>query len=191
MRRALAWAIAVPVAAAATVAAHALDYRLVVPDAGARRALLAATGHAYGEWTTVALSIAGAAALVLAGDALAGRRRGPAPSARAFLLVPPLAFVLQEHAERIPHDGTIPWGAILEPTFLPGLLLTVPFGAAAFVAARLLLRVARALARVVAPPPRALGVLAPAVPALDLELPRLSVLATRAPTRGPPAARRA
>ncbi len=38
---------AVPLTAAATVAAHALDYRLVVPNADARRALLAATGHDY------------------------------------------------------------------------------------------------------------------------------------------------
>ncbi len=73
----------------------------------------------------------------------------------AFGLVPPAGFALQELLELSLHTGTFGWRAILAPTFLPGLLLQLPFGLAAYVAARLLLRAAEHVGRAFAPSLRA------------------------------------
>ena len=77
-------------------------------------------------------------------------RRADRPSLWAFGLVAPALFTCQEHIERLAHDGTVPWLAG-EPTFLAGLALQLPFALAAYLVARLLLRVARSIARVLAP----------------------------------------
>ena len=64
-----------------------------------------------------------------------------------FAVLPPLAFALQEHLERLLHAGAVPWTAVLEPTFLPGFLLQLPFALLAFAVARALLGAAVLLAR--------------------------------------------
>ena len=56
--------------------------------------------------------------------------------------MPPLAFVFQEFLERWLAGGSFPWWMVLQPTFRIGLLLQLPFGLVAYLAARLLLRVA-------------------------------------------------
>jgi len=117
------------------------------------------------------------------------REHAPRPAAWPFLVVAPLTFTVQEHLERFAHDGAIPWTAVAEPTFLPGLLLTIPFGAAAYFATRLLLRVARALFVATAPPQARPVALVPLPRPRDPQLPRRSVLASSAATRGPPALR--
>jgi hypothetical protein len=115
---------------------------------------LFATGHAYLSWLPVVLAGAGAAAVVslavTALDAARGRRARHAP-AWAFGLVPPAGFAIQELIELSLHTGTLGWRAILAPTFLPGLLLQLPFGLVAYVAARLLLRAAEHVGRSLAP----------------------------------------
>jgi hypothetical protein len=135
-------------------AAHAFAYSLVYPQADTRALKLFATGHAYLSWLPVVFAGAGAAAAVslavTAFDAARGRRARHAP-AWAFGLIPPAGFVLQELLELSLHTGTFGWRAILAPTFLPGLLLQLPFGLAAYVAARLLLRVAEHVGRTLAP----------------------------------------
>jgi hypothetical protein len=70
----------------------------------------------------------------------------------AFALLPPLAFALQELLELSLHTGSIAWQACVEPTFLPGLALQLPFALLAYVAARLLLRAAVRLGRALARP---------------------------------------
>ncbi|MDP9292915.1 MAG: hypothetical protein M3O90_00595 [Actinomycetota bacterium] len=154
MRRGAAWGLALPLALVGSQAAHGLAYTLVYPQAGTRALTLFATGHDYLSWLPVVFAGAGAAAAVslavTALDAARGRRARHAP-AWAFGLVPPAGFVLQELLELSLHTGTFGWRAILAPTFLPGLLLQLPFALAAYVAARLLFRAAEHVGRAFAP----------------------------------------
>jgi hypothetical protein len=184
MRHAVAWLLALPLVLAATSAAHALDYRLVVPNAGARATLLAATGHGAGDWLPLLL----ATSISLTIIALATSGTG-APRIGPFLAAPSLVFVLQEHLERLLHDGSFPWHLVTDPTFAPGLALTIPFGFAAYFAARAILYAARAAAQVLEPIrfssfTEALP-LAPASATVLL----VPVLASQRATRGPPAVR--
>jgi hypothetical protein len=176
--------------AGATISAHALDYRLMVPNADARAALLSATGHNYGAWLPLLLALLIATALVaLAGGAAELRARAPRPAVAPFLVLPSLAFVLQEHLERLLHDGAFPWHVVTDPTFAPGLALTLPFGFAAYFAARAVLHVARAVALVFEPARfTQLFVSAIAAPR-PVALVRARVLSSRHATRGPPAGR--
>jgi hypothetical protein len=187
MRRSLAWAVAVPMMLCGTWAAHAVDYRMAVPNPEARATLLAATGHGYDEWLSLVLAISIACLLIAlvrsADDLRAGSTR---PSAWPFLLLPPLTFAAQEHLERLFHDGSFPWHAAAEPTFARGVALTVPFGFVAFVAARLILRVARAVACALAPARAVLlGLRPPALPRAAAPA-RVRVASSAHPTRGPP-----
>src|SRR5262249_7294708 len=144
-------------------------------------------GHA--GYAVLFLGILLATALVAAGARLLfGRRRGRELSPWLFFVLPPLAFALQELSERVLRAEAFPFHAALEPRFLLGLLLQLPFGLLALLLARLLLRVvarlARALAR--ARTPR-LAELASWSPRQALDLPRIPGLALGHPQRGPPA----
>jgi hypothetical protein len=59
-----------------------------------------------------------------------------------FALLAPAAFVVQEHLETLLHTGAAPFGTALQPTFLPGLLLQIPFALAGYAIARALVRLA-------------------------------------------------
>jgi hypothetical protein len=188
MRRRLTWLVAVPLTLAGSQAAHALAYRIVFPQSSLRLHVLAATGHGYLARLPLVLALAGAAGLVGLAAAVADAARGrrvhdlPAP---AFAVLPPLAFALQEVLELSLHTGTLGWRAVLAPTFLPGLALQLPFALAAYAAARLLLRAAVRLGRLLAARPRLVAFAPP--------LPRDAVaghgFAGRAcSTRGPPLA---
>jgi hypothetical protein len=188
MRRGAAWGLALPLALVGSQAAHAFAYSLVYPQADTRALKLLATGHAYLSWLPVVFAGAGAAAVVslavTAFDAARGRRARHAP-AWAFGLIPPAGFVLQELLELSLHTGTFGWRAILAPTFLPGLLLQLPFGLAAYVAARLLLRVAEHVGRTLAPSPGAteyVQLVLVAVPAMLL----VRIVAASRNSRAPP-----
>jgi hypothetical protein len=146
MRRGLAWGVAIPLMLAGSQAAHVLAYRWVYPEAHVRaRTLL-----------PLVLGIAGAAVLVSlavsALDAARGRSARGLP-ALAFGILPPLAFLFQEVLELSLHSGTFAWHAVAAPTFVPGLLLQLPFTLAAYVMARLLLRAATHIGRAFAAPP--------------------------------------
>jgi hypothetical protein len=106
-----------------------------------------------------------------------------------FAALPLLAFALQEHLEALFTQGTIV-GVPLEPTFMLGLALQLPFAAVAYLVARLLLRTAERVGRAL----RAGG--APAGPAvvrpfrswfaLELWPHRVPALAGGHAERGPP-----
>jgi hypothetical protein len=151
MRRGLTWALTLPLVLLGTQAAHALAYDLVYPQAHAR--ILLATGHGYLTWLPIALALAGAIALAALGvaavDAARGRPERALP-AWAFALLPPATFVIQEVLELSLHTGTFSAHALLAPTFLPGLALQLPLALGAYVAARLLLKTAERLGRVLA-----------------------------------------
>jgi hypothetical protein len=52
-----------------------------------------------------------------------------------------------ERAEGVAHDAAVPWRELVEPTFVAGLLLQLPFAAAGYLIARLLLRGSDAVRR--------------------------------------------
>ena len=190
MRRSLAWLVALPLMLAGSQAAHVLAYRWVYPDAGVRLSALVRTGHGYMSLLPFVLGVAAALTLVslalTAADAARGRSARALP-AWAFALLPPLGFVLQEHLERWLYSGVLPWHEFASPTFLPGLVLQLPFAALAYLFARLLLRSAVRVGRALAAPRRRrllpLPLAAPAVPLLSL---RPALLASGPATRGPP-----
>jgi hypothetical protein len=157
MRRRLAWLVALPAMLTGSQLAHALAYRWVYPQAHVRVLHLAATGHGYLTWLPLAFGVAGsvaAVALVAAGlDAARGRPIRDVP-AFAFALLPPLAFALQEFLELSLHLGRPGWQFAAAPTFVPGLLLQLPFAVLAYLAARALLRAAEIVGRALASPRR-------------------------------------
>jgi len=194
MRRALAWLLALPLMVGGSQAAHVLAYRWVYPSSGVRLHALVVTGHGYMSRLPVVLAAAAAVALVslavAAADAACGRSVRALP-AWAFALLPPAAFVLQEILERSIHTGTFFWQAVETPTFLPGLLLQLPFAAAAYAAARLLLRTATAVGRRIGVPRRLaapLGTAARTLRPLGVAALRPAPLATAAAGRAPPLA---
>lgn len=158
MRRRLTWLVAVPLTLAGSQAAHALAYRLVFPQSTLRLHVLALTGHGYLSRLPVALAFAGSLGLVglaaAAVDTARGRPVRDLPAA-AFAVLPPLVFVLQELLELSLRTGSFGWRAVLAPTFLPGLGLQLPFALLAYLVARLLLRAAVRLGRLLARAPRA------------------------------------
>jgi hypothetical protein len=166
--------------------AHGLAYRIVVPDAAERRHLLEETGHAYLD-TAPLLSLV--ITLVVLGIGCSLFRRAGFHTPWAFALLPPGAFVVQEHLERLLHDGQLPVTAALDPTFAVGLLLQLPFALAALLIARGLTAFADALTnrrrrggrRVVPRPPGPRG------PVAAAPLPRIGLLALGHGQRAPPA----
>lgn len=189
-RRRFAWIASLGLTAAAGVVAHTVAYRLAAPS-GHHQHFLERTGHGYLAHWRLCLAVCLAVVLVaLAAYAAEGfrRRRRAMPPVWLFGLLPPLGFAVQEHLERLLHAGSFPFAAVVEPVFLVGLVLQLPFALAAFLAARLLLTVADALAgrwRRRA----SVALSAPALPwrpAVAVETPRVGVLALGHGQRAPP-----
>jgi hypothetical protein len=182
-------ALVVPIAVVGILLAHAVGYRLVAPDSGERQALLAQTGHGYlaHAWlaalAVLALALGIELVLGLVHRPLATRIR-----CWPFLLLPPSAYLLQEHCERL-LAGTTVGSTLAEPAVLAGLGLQVPFALATWLLARILLRVSEALADAwrgaapALPARRAPSVLRPSTCSVRLE--RLVLLGGAGP-RAPP-----
>jgi hypothetical protein len=190
MRRGLTWLVTVPLLVAGSQAAHLLVYRIVYPGTPVRARVLLETGHGYLDRLPLVLGVAGGVALVslvVAGvDASRGRPARSLPP-WAFGLLAPAVFVLQEYLERSLHAGTFAWHAAAAPTFLPGLLVQLPFGLLAWLAARLLLRAAAYAGRAFATPRPVRGaVTPPGVVPRGTALVRRRLLALRLAERGPP-----
>jgi hypothetical protein len=130
---------------AGTEVAHALAYRIVYPVASVRWHVLAASGHGYLGYGPLVLGLAAATVLAAfastVADVVQGRPTRPLP-AWTFGALPPVGFTVQEFTERLFATHTLPWWMVEQPTFRIGLLLQVPFALLAYIAARLLLRVA-------------------------------------------------
>ena len=194
MRRPLVWSIVVGLAVVGSQVAHGLAYRLAATDSAPYAAELEQTGHGYATYLPLILAIATVAVLVplVAEVRLAtfGRSSG-APSRWGLALTPLAIFALQEHFERLAHDGAFPWHAVTERTFVVGVALQVPFALAGLVVARVLLRAARSLGRRLAQidPARARP-LAARWPHAPVALPRSPLPALGYATRGPPSSGR-
>lgn len=181
-----AWVMALGLLGVGWVVAHVLSYVLVVP-AAERAEMMAQSGHGYFRTADLVIlcmtiTLAGLALHVVGG----ATRRAPAPWMLALL--PPIGFVVQEHAERLAVSGAFPTHLVAEPRFLLGLVLQIPFALAALQCARLLLLGGGRLARVRGERPphaRVLELLSPLLrPSADV--PRRSVLAAGYSERGPP-----
>lgn len=194
MRDRLPWLIVLPLMVVGSVAAHLLSYPLVAARVegggheGAERSSSGLAAHSV-------LPLGLVAALLAAGGlswllALARSRQGRGASPWLFLVLPSLAFSVQEFGERLMHVEGAPFRAALEPRFLIGLALQIPFGLVALLVARLFLRVAERIVRVFGR--RQPLVVAPWRPLLAVRpvlfvLPRIPTLALGYPQRGPPA----
>jgi hypothetical protein len=152
--------IAIPLAIASWLGAHCLAYWLVSPGAEHRMGMHAEHGHAWLGYTP-ALAIWGLAVVVAglvlcAGAGLRGHRPS-SPPLWHFAILPPVGFVVQEHAERLIGSGSIPADLVLEPTFLLGLALQLPFALAALLLTRALYAISFGLGRAVADSTPAIG----------------------------------
>ena len=190
MRRGLTWVLALPLLLAGSQAAHLVAYRLVYPGTPVRTRVLLETGHGYLDRLPLVLGVAAAVAavslLVAALDASRGRAARTLPP-WAFGLLAPIAFVAQEYLERSLHSGTFAWHTAAAPTFLPGLVVQLPFSLLAWLAARLLLRAATRAGQLLAAHPRAPRVRTSSPPVPDgTPPPRRRLLAYGLAQRGPP-----
>jgi hypothetical protein len=191
-RRLLAWLLAVPIVVAGMLAGHGVAWRIEAPDARERAQELAATGHGYSLNLPLVLGLVSALLIVAlalrARAAFRGHSAVDAPS-RAFALLPPLAFLLREVAERVVHSGDVTAGVVLDRTLLIGLLIQLPFGLLALLVARGLCTIATAVGCALAASARGGDANTRPIYALPLEtdLPRLTALALGYGERGPPA----
>lgn len=147
-----AWLIPLPLAVTSWLGAHCLAYWLVSPP-GDRMGLHTESGHAYLGYAP-ALALWGFALIVAGlvlcvGNGLRGSRPSP-PPLRLFVVLPPVAFTLQEHLERLVGTGGIPHDLLLEPTFVLGLALQLPFAVAALLLAHALNAIGFATGRALA-----------------------------------------
>lgn len=186
----LGWMLSVPLCIAGWLAAHALAYRVAEPDGEQHAALLERTGHGYLEQAPFLLALClTLLTIAVATTALSSGARARAPFGHCLL--PPVGFIVQEHMECLLVTGGIPVQTVLEPTFLVGLALQVPFAIVALLLARALLDWARRVgdgliprwrARSIALPPSVL----PRLLAGIAHRPAVAVLALGYAQRGPP-----
>ena len=182
--------VTLSVAAAGVLAGHWLTYLVTVPDAHARAAALAATGHGYlslvGELVTVLAALSIAAAFVGAlVDAGAGPRPGRALALR-LLAIQVAAFCSMEVLERVMAGS--PVGALARSSVLPvGVAANVGVAMLGAIVLRWILRTADRVAEA------ATGSAAPILSRRTLLMPlpaapaRPSLLELAAvPARGPP-----
>jgi hypothetical protein len=193
MRQRLAWLSTAPLMVGGLLASHSLGYRLAIPNAHARADALAHSGHEYLAYAPLALAVClGVLLAALALRALAAFRDEPSrPAAsRSLVLLPLIAFVVMEHVERLAYSGQMPWTVALEPSFLVGLALQLPFALAALLIACALELAARAVGLALAARPRPLGSLFAPAPVCVAAAPRLVGLARGYGERAPPFLRR-
>ena len=189
MRHRIAWLSTAPLMLAGILAGHAAGYRLAYSDPHARADALGHSGHSYFAYLPFALAIC--AGVLLTGFALhaisgfRGEPRGPAASP-VIVLLPPIAFVAQEVTERLLHTGQIPWTIALQPAFLIGLALQLPFALAALLLAWALDFAARAFGGALASRARLAFELALPAPLPVTISPRVVGLARGYAERAPP-----
>lgn len=169
MRRTLTWLVAMPFAAASVLVGHAIAYRALGMPVDDLHGYLA---HA----PQVVLILATLALVGLAADARA-RRSSPVPVASLAVV----AFVAQEHLERLIHTGHVPF-LLASPVLWLGIALQLPVAFAVWALAR---RLADDLA---APVRRTIPRLSrlPVLRVAGVPRPSAAALVLAHPARGPP-----
>jgi hypothetical protein len=187
------WLLLLPLAAVGWLTAHWLAYVLIEPDAHHRARLLSEAGHGYLGAVPAAVACAGTLAItgfaIALHDGLRHRERARVP-VWPVALVPPLGFAVQEHLERLIERHAFPVDAALEPTFLAGMALQLPFALGALLLVRAVLALGHLLGRGLTArrSPRPLARALPLNPPgwVEPELARPPILATGHSERGPP-----
>jgi hypothetical protein len=171
------------------LAAHALGYRLALANAHARADALAHSGHGYLGYAPFTLAVCLGlllTALVYHGAAgFRGKRRRAAASP-LIVVLPPLAFIVQEFLERLIHLGHVPLTLVLQPVFLIGLALQLPFALAALLVAWALDSAAHAVGQALAARPRLVFPVFVPAPVRVAAAPRPAGLARGYGERAPP-----
>ena len=172
MRRSLIWLTLLPFAAASVLVGHIVAYSVTGTPAG--------DVHGYLSHAPQIVLILGTLALLgIATDARA-RRSSPVPLATTAIV----AFVVQEHLERLIHTGHVPF-LLASPVLWLGAALQLPLALAVWAVARRLGDELAAAPRRGAPP--ALAWLS--VPTFArASSPVVQNLVTGHPGRGPPVA---
>ena len=106
------------------------------------------------------------------------------------MLLPPIAFVVQELAERVVHTGHVSWTLVVQPAFLLGLAFQLPFALAALLIAWALDSAARAVGRALRELARPAFPVLVSAPVRLVAAPRPAGLARGYGERAPPFARR-
>jgi hypothetical protein len=171
-------------AALGVAAGHLLTYLVLVPNADARAALLARTGHAYFSLFAQVALVAGA--IGAAASVLGVLGRGPSHPSVTFgrlAVLQVVGFVWMETVERVvSRDG---FGDLFRMDIVVGALVQVVVAGLVAWAVSLLRRAVRgAVLAVRARPPRPVAPLAPA----PAEKPARRGLALVPPPRAPPGA---
>jgi hypothetical protein len=148
-------AFSLPLAAAGTLAGHAVGYAVV--GSSRQDAMI----HGYLGYAPQFLAICVALVAFSLALRITGRLHGR-PAAWPFALVPPLAFGAQELIERL--VAGLPAHAVFEPAVYVGLAAQAPVALLAYLAARALLRVADEATEALAAPRISLAVPQVAVP---------------------------
>jgi hypothetical protein len=196
MRRITALSVAIPLAVASWLGAHCLAYWLVSPGAEHHMGMHAEHGHAWLGYTPAfalwGLAVAVAGLVLCVSEGLRGGRPSH-PPVRLFALLPPAGFTLQEFVERLIGSGSIPYDLVVEPTFLLGLALQLPFALVALLLTRALYSIGFGLGHVLAAtlaigrPLHYTGPLPPPLRLASATLVSPSVLALGHGQRAPPA----
>jgi hypothetical protein len=190
MRRLSLWILVGSVGVAGCEVAHLLAFRLVYPDRLQRAHALQATGYGYLRYSLLVFAAAAALGLIAFVFRVShARRREPLVTVGIWgALAPAATFVLLDQAESFVSGGSLPFDAAGDPTFLPGLLLQVPLGLAAYLLVRFLIRSADKLGRALAcrPRQRVRRASSDLPPSLDDGAPCMQVPALRHPGRAPP-----
>lgn len=150
--RRLPWLLSLGLIAAGSVTAHALGY-LAFAGSAERGDEVAEHSHSVAAHLPLILAILAAAIVVGAVSHIVSTIRGHSPRRgpiRSFFVLPPLGFAVQEAIERVMHVESSPWNGLHEPAFMMALLLQIPFGVIAYLAARWLTRVAVQIGRTLA-----------------------------------------
>jgi hypothetical protein len=141
------WLLTLPALLVSEALGHAVAARVFDPHDG-RHALLWRGVKDYLEVAQGSLAIVIVlAAWVLARRTFSSFRRRRSGSLPAWRLaaVPSGLFLVQEHAERLVHDGDFGWLTAVEPAVAAGVVLQLPCGLLAVWLVRALLRAADGL----------------------------------------------
>jgi hypothetical protein len=151
-RSRLPWLLSIALIAVGSVTAHALGY-LAFAGSGERGSEVGENSHGLAAHVPLVLAILVAAVVVglLSRIVSAARRRSlGGASARWFFVLPPLGFAIQEAVERVIHVESFPGNGLHEPALVAALLLQIPFGLTAYLAAIWLTRAAVRIGRMLA-----------------------------------------
>lgn len=190
-RKKVAWLIALPMACASWLSAHCLAYLLVPPaNPGAMHEHMDESHNWFASMPVLVaagITVLAAGLALCIGDGMRGGRARTQAPVPLFALMPPIGFAVQEHLEHVLASGSAPYTVAVEPTFLTGLALQLPFAIGALLLAGALYalghRFGCLLARAI---PAVRAVLRRPLPVVGLtDVTRVTVSSVLAPAHGP------